>query len=155
MIFEIEDDLYNNFECHHVFFGGISFPLLPSGWMSGWHTMGKIQNCCLQCACFLGEPIVAMVVLAGVIIATILIPMSKVDTYPGNTCQLTMIVLVSIVFGIPALIAFLLYPVVLFVSVLIWYSMVWTSSTMLLWKTLSYTFIGMYGQAMLDYCHWK
>ena len=57
--------------------------------------------------------VVAVVVFAGAALATILIPfvvvLSSQDTYP-NTIQLTMIILVSVVFGIPAFIAFLLIP---------------------------------------------
>jgi hypothetical protein len=58
--------------------------------------------------------LVAMLVLGGVAAASIMIPVflkpqDLIVTYP-NTIQLTMIVLVSVVFGIPALIAFLFIP---------------------------------------------
>ena len=71
--------------------------------------------------CYLGEPIiVTMVVFGGVASTSITIPMliKLEDNYP-NSIQLIMIVLVSIVFGIPFLLhCFYLCPVVLFVSVL-------------------------------------
>ena len=53
--------------------------------------------------------LVAIVVFAGVAVASILIPMflNPQNNYP-NTIQLTMIIIVSVVFGIPTLIAFLL-----------------------------------------------
>ena len=63
--------------------------------------------------CYLGEPIiVTMVVLGGVASTSITIPMliKLEDNYP-NSIQLIMIVLVSIVFGIPFFVAlFLLVP---------------------------------------------
>ena len=55
--------------------------------------------------------LVAMVVLGGVASASFMIPMflKPQDNYP-NTIRLTMIILVSVVFGIPTLVAFLLIP---------------------------------------------
>ena len=59
--------------------------------------------------------LVAMAVLGGVAVASIMVPAIVVfsakpdDNYP-NTIQLTMIFIVSVVFGIPTLVAFLLIP---------------------------------------------
>ena len=56
-----------------------------------------------------------MIVFAGVAVASILISVSLIlkpgpqDTYP-NTIQLIIIILVSVAFGIPTFIAFLLLP---------------------------------------------
>ena len=62
--------------------------------------------------CVIWGSLVAMVVLGGVGIASIMIPMflikSQLEDYPPNTIQLIMIVLVSVMFGIPTFIAFFL-----------------------------------------------
>jgi uncharacterized membrane protein YidH (DUF202 family) len=103
--------------------------------------------------------LVAMVVLAGVASARVswfrfFWKLQDLDTYPyPNTIQFTVIILNSVVFEIPALIAFLLIPcgLVCFRANVIQYGMDQLHDAPME-DTVLY---GMSGQAMLDYCHWK
>ena len=77
------------------------------------------------------------------------------DTYHPNNIQLTMIILVGAVFGMPGFIAFLLIPcgLVCFSANVIQHDMDQLHDASM--EDSIYTFIGMSGQAMLDYCRWK
>jgi hypothetical protein len=97
----------------------------------------------------------------SILIPSVFLKLQDLDSYP-NTIQLTMIILVDIVFGIPALIAFLLIPcgLVCLSANVIQYGMdqfhdapmedsilyihwyVWTSYAVLLPLEIGFNFIG-------------
>ena len=77
--------------------------------------------------------------------------------FPWNTVQMTTLVLFCVWFGIPVFITIILVlcGLVAFTALVMWYSLVQTSSVMLPRKIPYYSFIGMSGHVMLDYFQWN